>query len=111
MLALKGLKGLVVLGEIQRRPVLFPLLRVLADRKPNPARFLVLGSASPELLRQSSESLAGRIMYMEIGGFSLEDVGLKELDRLWLRGGLPELFLANSDIDSFQWRRGYVRTF
>jgi uncharacterized protein len=111
MLALKSLEGLVVLDEIQRRPDLFPILRVLADRKPNPAKFLLLGSASPDLLRQSSETLAGRIVYGEIGGFRLEEVGSEELDRLWLRGGLPESFLSASDASSFEWRRAYTRTF
>ena len=86
MFTLKGLKGLVVIDEIQRCPELFPVLRVLADRPKGSARFLVLGSASPELLRQSSESLAGRIMYHELGGFSLEEVGMNNHRRLWIRG-------------------------
>ena len=85
-LALEPLRGLVVVDEVQRRPDLFPLLRVLADRPRNPARFLVLGSASPDLLRQSSESLAGRIAYHELGGLSLEDVSPDRAERLWLRG-------------------------
>ncbi|VGO15563.1 hypothetical protein PDESU_04148 [Pontiella desulfatans] len=111
MLALQDLKGLVVIDEVQRYPDLFPVLRVLADRRPSPARFLVLGSASPELLRQSSESLAGRIFYHELGGFSLEEVGVGLADRLWLRGGLPRSFLARSHKESFENRIGYVRTF
>jgi uncharacterized protein len=111
MLALKDLRGLVVLDEIQRQPELFPILRVLADRSRRPARFLLLGSASPNLLRQSAESLAGRIIYHELGGFSLEEVGVARHGRLWLRGGLPRSFLARSDADSAAWRREFVRTF
>ena len=109
-LALAPLRGLVVLDEIQRRPDLFPLLRVLADRRPRPARFLVLGSASPELLNQSSESLAGRVAFHELGGFGLDEVGVEHLDRLWLRGGFPEAFLARSGRASFDWRRNLIRT-
>src|SRR3982074_60176 len=92
--ALRPLKKLVVIDEIQRRPDLFPLLRVLADRRPLPARFLVLGSASPDLLRQSSESLAGRIETVSVAGFSLAEVGTKSLKRHWQRGGFPLSFLA-----------------
>lgn len=109
--ALSGLRGLVVIDEVQRKPNLFPLLRVLADRRPLPARFLVLGSASPELLRQSSESLAGRIEVVPLGGLSLPEVGLGKLDRLWLRGGFPRSFLARTRADSHEWRRQFVRTF
>lgn len=111
MLALKGLTGIVVIDEVQRYPDLFPVLRVLADRKPNPAQFLILGSASPELLKQSSESLAGRIFYHELGGFSLEEAGDENADKLWLRGGLPRAYLARSQRESFECRTGYVRTF
>lgn len=111
MLALRELKGIVVVDEIQRQPDLFPVLRVLADRKPNPARFLILGSASPDLLKQSSESLAGRIFYHELGGFSLGEVGSVNADKLWVRGGLPRSYLARSNRDSFENRTGYVRTF
>ena len=111
MLALKDLSGLVVLDEIQRRPDIFPVLRVLADRPERPARFLALGSASPELLQQSSESLAGRIHYHELGGFALDEVGLEHMPSLWLRGGFPNSFLAASDRDSADWRRDFIRTF
>lgn len=111
ILALSELRGLVVLDEIQRRPDLFPVLRVLADRPRRPARFLVLGSASPDLLRQSSESLAGRIVYHELGGFSLEEVGVGPFPRLWLRGGFPRSFLARSEGESREWRRAFIRTF
>jgi uncharacterized protein len=111
MTALSALRGTVVIDEIQRREDLFPVLRVLADRRPAPARFLVLGSASPGLLRQSSETLAGRIEVIELGGFSLPEVGARALDRHWLRGGFPRSFLARSASDSFQWRSQFVRTF
>jgi predicted AAA+ superfamily ATPase len=87
------------------------VLRVLADRDPLPARFLVLGSASPELLRQSSESLAGRIVYHETGGFSLAEVGIEHHETLWVRGGLPRSYLAQSDQESHEWRQGYIQTF
>jgi predicted AAA+ superfamily ATPase len=110
-LALEPLRGLVVLDEIQRRPELFPVLRVLADRPRRPARFLVLGSASPDLLSQTSETLAGRIAYHELGGLDLAEVGARALDRLWLRGGFPLSFTARSDDESSRWRSELVRTF
>ncbi|HEX5418474.1 MAG TPA: AAA family ATPase, partial [Gammaproteobacteria bacterium] len=87
LLALEELRGLIVLDEVQRRPELFPTLRVLADRRPLRARFLVLGSASPVLLKQSTETLAGRIAYHELPGFALSEVGPQHLNRLWVRGG------------------------
>lgn len=111
MLALGRLKGLVVIDEIQRYPDLFPALRVLVDRRPLPARFLILGSASPDLLHQSSESLAGRIHYHELKGLSLDEVGTKRLMRLWVRGGFPRSYLARSDGDGNEWRRAFIRTF
>ena len=111
MLALEGLTGLVVIDEVQRRPDLFPALRVLADRPGVPCRFLVLGSASPALLRQSSESLAGRIAYLQVGGFLLDEVSPGHAGALWLRGGFPRSFLAPSDAASFEWRQEFVRTF
>jgi uncharacterized protein len=111
MLALEPLRGLVVLDEIQLRPALFPVLRVLADRPRAPARFLVLGSASPELLRQGSETLAGRIAFHELTGFDLKEVGEQQLDRLWQRGGFPRSYLARSQGASVDWRRDFVRTF
>lgn len=110
-LALEELRGLVVLDEIQRRPDLFPVLRVLVDRPRSRARFLVLGSASPALLKQSSETLAGRIAFCELSGFSLGEVGTKELDKLWIRGGFPRSFLAQTDAASIEWRRDFVQTF
>ena len=111
MTALGALKGLVVIDEVQRRPELFPVLRVLADRDPLPARFLILGSTSPALLKQSSESLAGRLETVTIGGFSLGEVGQAASDRHWLRGGFPLSFLAGNDTDSLAWRRNFVQTF
>lgn len=111
MLALKELRGLVVIDEIQRFPELFPILRVLVDRRKASTRFLVLGSASPELLRQGSESLAGRIVYHEIAGFSLDEVGIKNHRRLWLKGGFPRSYLASSNAISGEWRRGFIQTF
>lgn len=111
MLALRSLTGLVVIDEVQHRPDLFPVLRVLADRPQGAARFLVLGSASPGLLRQSSESLAGRIAYHHLGGLMVDEVGEERLDRLWVRGGFPRSFLAPSDEESAEWRREFVRTF
>ncbi|MHB1872197.1 MAG: ATP-binding protein [Steroidobacteraceae bacterium] len=111
MLALQEPKGLVVLDEVQRRPELFPVLRVLADRKPTRTRFLVLGSAAPDLLRQSSESLAGRIAYYELPGLAVREVGFEHADRLWVRGGFPKAFLARSDRESMEWRQAFIRTF
>jgi predicted AAA+ superfamily ATPase len=110
MTALRPLKGLVVIDEIQRRPDLFPVLRVLADRKAVPARFLILGSASGDLLRQSSESLAGRMEYVTIGGFTLSELGAPAEPTLWLRGGFPLSYLAKTENDSLAWRKSFIRT-
>ena len=109
--ALQDLKGLVVIDEIQRHPELFPVLRVLADRTPLPAHFLILGSASPELLRQSSESLTGRISIIQMSGFSLEEVGTESQNLLWRRGGYPLSFTASNDETSLEWRKDFVLTF
>jgi len=111
MVALESLKDIVVIDEVQRRPELFPVLRVLADRTPLPAKFLILGSASPALLRQTSESLAGRLEQVPISGFSLAEVGLDAEPRHWLRGGFPLSFLAADDADSFRWRQNLIQTF
>ncbi|HVA39723.1 MAG TPA: ATP-binding protein [Candidatus Binataceae bacterium] len=111
MTALQSLRGTMVIDEIQRRPGLFPLLRILVDRKPLPARFLILGSASPELLRQSSESLAGRLEIIEVPGPSLTEVGPQLLNRHWQRGGFPLSFLARTNDDSHSWRRQFIQTF
>jgi predicted AAA+ superfamily ATPase len=110
-LTLGPLQGLVILDEIQRRPELFPLLRVLADRPDSDTKFLVLGSASPDLLRQTSESLAGRIGYHRLHGLALDETGPATLDRLWLRGGFPRSFLAPGEAESFEWRRSFLQTF
>ncbi len=109
--ALRRLKGLVVIDEIQRRPDLFPLLRVLADRKPLPARFLILGSAAPDLLSQSSETLAGRLETVHLEGFRLADLGPRAQGRLWLRGGFPLAYTARSEGNSVAWRRQFLQTF
>ncbi len=112
-LALAPLRGLVILDEVQRHEGIFRLLRVLVDRPDNPARFLVLGSAGPALLRQTSESLAGRIAYHELPPFQAGEVGIGAdvLDRLWLRGGFPRSFLAGDDRRSLRWRSTFIRTF
>ncbi|MBI4669243.1 MAG: ATP-binding protein, partial [Elusimicrobia bacterium] len=111
MTALQKLKGLVVIDEVQRRHDLFPVLRVLSDRVPLQARFLILGSASPSLLRQSSETLAGRISHVFMRGFGLDELGADRQSRHWVRGGYPLSFLAKNDADSLNWRRDFVRTF
>lgn len=111
LLALERLRGLVVLDEAQRLPEIFPILRVLADRPGTPARFLVLGSASPELVRQSSESLAGRVRLIEMSGFSTQEVGANNWRRLWIRGGLPRSYLARTNAQSLLWREDFIRTF
>ena len=110
MTALRPLAGLVVIDEVQRRPELFPVLRVLADRRAKPARFLILGSASGDLLRQSSESLAGRMERIGIGGFSLREVGAQAVQTLWRRGGFPLSYLADSEADSLAWRKQFMQT-
>ena len=111
LLALRPLRGLVVIDEVQRRPELFQTLRVLVDEPRVRRRFLVLGSASPELLRQTSESLVGRIAYHELGGFALEETGPLRWERLWRRGGFPRSFLARSDAASERWRRELIRNY
>lgn len=108
--ALEQLRDLVVIDEVQRRPDLFPVLRVLSDRKGRPARFLILGSASGDLLRQSSESLAGRMERIEIGGFTLAELGADATPTLWLRGGLPRSWLASGEGASFAWRKQFLQT-
>jgi len=109
--ALRPLKKLVVIDEVQRRPDLFPLLRVLADRRPVPARFLLLGSASPDLLKQSSETLAGRLEMVPLEGFRLADLGAAAQDRHWLRGGFPRAYTPRREADSVSWRRQFLQTF
>jgi predicted AAA+ superfamily ATPase len=110
-LILKDLKGLVVIDEFQRQPELFTLIRVLADRKPLPARFLILGSASPILVRGVSESLAGRVSYIRMSGFSLDEISPAHCDTLWIRGGFPLSFLAEDNQMSYEWRSNFIQTF
>ena len=111
MTTLEKLSGLVVIDEIQRRPELFELLRVLVDRPGNAARFLLLGSASPGIVRGVSESLAGRIGFVDLSGFDLRETGGAAQDRLWVRGGFPRSFLAADDNASLRWREDFIRTF
>lgn len=108
---LAPLRGLVVIDEVQRLPALFRPLRPLLDRRPLPARFLLLGSASPEVAAWGSESLAGRIAYHELGGFGLDEVGADRWQSLWLRGGFPRSFTARSEAVSMEWRRSFVQTY
>ncbi len=108
MLTLQNLSGLIVIDEVQRFPDLFTILRVLVDNKKLNQEYLILGSASKELLKQSSESLAGRISYLELTPFNLEEAS--DLKRLWLYGGFPKSYLAKSDEESFDWRSFYIRT-
>ena len=110
-LVLGSLEGLVVLDEVQRVPELFNTLRVLVDRPSCRARFLILGSASPDLVRNVSETLAGRVEFVELAGFDLSETGSDALQALWMRGGFPRSFLAGSDEDSLAWREGFIRTF
>lgn len=108
---LRPLTGLVVLDEIQHWPDLFPLLRVLADRPDTPARFLILGSAAPELLRNTAESLAGRVMFHELDGIGLDELAEDQLDTRWLRGGFPRALLAEAGETSKAWREAFIRTY
>ena len=110
-LVLGSLQGLVILDEIQQMPELFSVLRVLVDRPENQARFVILGSASPQLIRSASESLAGRVEFIEMSGFDLVETGSAAWQSLWLRGGFPRAFLADSEADSLAWREGFIRTF
>lgn len=111
LFTLGKLNGLIVLDEIHRIPEVFQTIRVLVDRPNNPARFLILGSASPDLLKQSSESLAGRITYFKLGGFSLDEVGFENHEKLWFRGGFPRSYLARKDSESNKWRQEFIGTY
>ena len=108
---LEAARGLVVLDEIQQRPDLLPLLRVLADREPAPCRFLLLGSASPDLMKKSSETLAGRVHFVDMSGFTLAETGTERQAELWVRGGFPKSFLAEDDPRSLKWREDFIQTF
>ncbi len=110
-LVLGDLRGLVVLDEIQTMPELFAVLRVLVDRPTNQARFLILGSASPSIIRSVSETLAGRVEFVDLHGFDLTETGPEQWPSLWVRGGFPRAFLAANEADSLAWRDGFVRTF
>ncbi len=111
LIALERLEGIVIIDEIQLRPDLFPLLRVLADRKPLPCRFLILGSASPDIVSGVSETLAGRIHFVNIAGLSLSEVGAERQETLWLRGGFPEAFGSQNDPAAFKWLEDFILTF
>lgn len=108
---LGALEGLVIIDEVQTMPELFSLLRVLVDRPHNNARFLILGSASPHIVRKVSESLAGRVEFVDLAGLNISEIRRDDHQRLWVRGGFPRSFLAESDSDSLAWREGFVRTF
>jgi len=108
--ALEPLRGLVVIDEVQRKPELFQLLRVLADRRPLPARFLILGSASPGIVRGVSESLAGRVSFVDVSGLNLSEVGPGNLRQLWWRGGFPSAYTAETDRVCAMWQEDFIRT-
>jgi len=108
---LGSLSGLVVIDEIQTVPSLFAALRVVVDKSDNQCRFLILGSASPHIIRNVSETLAGRVEFVDMSGFDLEELGLGAANKLWTRGGFPRSYLAKSETDSFAWREGFIRTF
>jgi uncharacterized protein len=110
-MVLAPLEGMVIIDEVQRQPDLFRVLRPLVDRDPLPARFLLLGSASPDLVRGVSETLAGRVRFVQVGGFSLDEVAPERFESLWLRGGFPRSFLAESDAASSRWRESFISTF
>ena len=111
LLTLENTRGLVVIDEIQRKQELFEILRVLVDRSEKKAQFLVLGSAAPRLIRGASESLAGRIGFVDLSGFNISEVGMENIIPLWHRGGFPRSFLADSDTESYGWRYNFIRTF
>jgi predicted AAA+ superfamily ATPase len=108
---LEAARGLVVLDEIHQRPDLLPLLRVLADRQPSPCQFLLLGSASPDLMKKSSETLAGRVHFVDMSGFTLAETGMERKLELWMRGGFPKSFLAEDEPGSVKWREDFIQTF
>lgn len=111
MMALESLKGLIIIDEIQRKPELFEVIRVLADRTPNPSQFILLGSASPHLVKGVSESLAGRVAFVEMGGFDMRETGVDNFRTIWLRGGFPRSVLAESDEKSMIWRKNFIQTY
>lgn len=111
MVIMESLKGLVIIDEIQRMPELFPILRVLSDKSEKTVQYLILGSASPTLIKGASESLAGRISFIDMTGFNLEEIGNENWKKLWFRGGFPRSYLAKDESDSFKWRNNFIRTF
>lgn len=111
MITLQALKGLIIIDEIQRLPGLTSLIRVLADRTDFPAKFLILGSASPDIMKQTSESLAGRVSFIDMSGFDMEETGAENLQKLWFRGSFPRSYLSADNKISFQWRQDFIRTF
>ncbi|MCC5930746.1 MAG: ATP-binding protein [Cyclobacteriaceae bacterium] len=110
-LILQQQKGLVILDEIQRMPELFPLLRVLADEPDSPRKYLILGSASPDLIQRSSESLAGRVAFIHLTGFNVQELGVENLEKLWQRGGFPKAYLGTDEKQSLSWRENFIQTF
>lgn len=108
---LEALRGLVVIDEIQLKPELFSLLRVLSDRPDTPANFLILGSASPNIIRNTAQTLAGRIHFVDMSGFNLEEIGSSDWRKLWIRGGFPRSYLASTEENSTAWRENFIRTF
>lgn len=110
-LVLGAIDGIVILDEIQMMPELFSVLRVLADRPNNKTKFLILGSASADIVKNVSESLAGRVEFIEMGGFDLQEAGKSHLKKIWLRGGFPRSFLSDSDENSIEWRENFIKTF
>jgi uncharacterized protein len=110
-LILGGIEDLIIIDEIQKQPSLFNSLRVIVDRPENKARFLILGSASPDIVKNVSETLAGRVEFVELGGFNLAEAGVNALEKLWLRGGMPRSFLAKTEDDSIRWREDFIRTY
>lgn len=110
-LVLGSIEGLIVIDEVQMMPELFSVLRVLVDRPDNRTRFLILGSASPKLVKNVAETLAGRVEFIELPGFNLAEVGANTWETLWMRGGFPRSFLAETEDDSVAWREGFIRTF
>jgi predicted AAA+ superfamily ATPase len=106
-----SLSGLVIIDEIQLMPELFSVLRVVVDNPQNRCRFLILGSASPQIIKNTSETLAGRIEFIDMAGFNLQEIGCEQWKTLWIRGGFPRSYLAQSEPDSIAWREGFIRTF
>ncbi len=111
MFTLEGIDGLVIIDEIQRKPDLFPVLRVLVDRNREKTKYLILGSASPHLVKNVSESLAGRVAFIEMDGFDIREISGDNLNKLWIRGGFPNSYLSKTDAASFRWRNDFIKTF